>query len=188
MYLFFDTETTGLPKRWNAPATDFNNWPRLVQIAWILYDEKGNELRRADYIIKPEGFFIPKEAESIHGISNERASMEGILLKRALTEFLTAMKKCAILVAHNMSFDEKIVEAEFLREKMKYDLRIKKICTKLSSTNFCRLPGNYGYKWPSLTQLHNKLFGADFENAHNASSDVKICAKCFFELKRLGVL
>lgn len=27
MYLFFDTETTGLPKRWNAPVTDLENWP-----------------------------------------------------------------------------------------------------------------------------------------------------------------
>ena len=44
MYLFFDTETTGLPKRWNAPVTDLENWPRLVQLAWIMYDDRGNML------------------------------------------------------------------------------------------------------------------------------------------------
>lgn len=189
MYLFFDTETTGLPKRWNAPAADFNNWPRLVQIAWLFSDDGGHEIGSADYIIKPDGFLIPKEAENIHGISNERAIMEGVPLVNALSEFLAAMKKCEILVAHNMSFDEKIVEAEFLREKLEYDLRdIKKICTKITSTEFCQLPGNYGFKWPSLPELHNKLFGSGFEDAHNALSDVKICAKCFFKLKRLGVL
>jgi hypothetical protein len=36
MYLFFDTETTGLPKSWKAPVTDVNNWPRLVQLAFLL--------------------------------------------------------------------------------------------------------------------------------------------------------
>jgi len=35
MYLFFDTETTGLPKNWKAPIEDLNNWPRLVQLAWL---------------------------------------------------------------------------------------------------------------------------------------------------------
>ena len=31
-YLFFDTETTGLPANWQAPMSDLENWPRLVQI------------------------------------------------------------------------------------------------------------------------------------------------------------
>jgi len=35
MYLFFDTETTGLPKKWKAPITDLDNWPRLVQLAYL---------------------------------------------------------------------------------------------------------------------------------------------------------
>lgn len=59
MYLFFDTETTGLPKRWNAPVTDLENWPRLVQLAWIMYDDRGNMLESRDVIVKPEGFTIP---------------------------------------------------------------------------------------------------------------------------------
>lgn len=42
MYLFFDTETTGLPKNYKAPASDSDNWPRLVQIAWSIYDAEGN--------------------------------------------------------------------------------------------------------------------------------------------------
>ena len=68
MYLFFDTETTGLPKNWNAPITDLNNWPRLVQLAYLCYDNEGNELSRGDFIVKPEGFTIPRDASRIHGI------------------------------------------------------------------------------------------------------------------------
>lgn len=53
MFLLFETETNGLPKNGKAPVTEVSNWPRLVQIAWILYDEAGNELERKDYLIKP---------------------------------------------------------------------------------------------------------------------------------------
>ena len=52
MYLFFDTETTGLPKNWKAPVTDVNNWPRMVQLAWETYDVQGNLLARNNHIIK----------------------------------------------------------------------------------------------------------------------------------------
>lgn len=56
MFLFFDTETTGLPQRWNAPITDLDNWPRMVQLAWIMCDEKGNIIEERSDIVKPEGF------------------------------------------------------------------------------------------------------------------------------------
>ena len=77
MYLFFDTETTGLPRNWKAPVTDLNNWPRMVQIAWILCDDKGNRVESADYIIKPENFVIPQDASRVHGITTEKAINEG---------------------------------------------------------------------------------------------------------------
>lgn len=67
MYLFFDTETTGLPKRWNAPVTDLENWPRLVQLAWIMYDDRGNMLESRDVIVKPEGFTILRKFRGCMG-------------------------------------------------------------------------------------------------------------------------
>ena len=82
MFLIFDTETTGLPKRWNAPITDTDNWPRAIQIAWQLHDAMGNCLEHQDYLIKPEGFNIPYDAEKIHGISTELAQEKGFLTIR----------------------------------------------------------------------------------------------------------
>ena len=58
MYIIFDTETTGLPKRWDAPVTDTSNWPRCVQVAWQLHDDMGRLLEHRDYIVRPEGFNI----------------------------------------------------------------------------------------------------------------------------------
>ena len=60
MYLFFDTETTGLPKNWKAPVTDLSNWPRLVQLAYLLTDGERKKIYGGDFIIKPVGFTIPE--------------------------------------------------------------------------------------------------------------------------------
>lgn len=187
MYLFFDTETTGLPKNWKAPITDLNNWPRLVQLAYLLYDANGKHIDGGDFIIKPFGFTIPLEASKIHGISTEKAMEEGKDLKKVLEDFHSLINESQHLVAHNMSFDEKIVGAEFLRNNMQNSIETKKkICTMQSTTQFCALNGPYGYKWPKLSELHIKLFGTDFEEAHNAAVDITATAKCFWELKRLG--
>lgn len=187
MYLFFDTETTGLPKNWKAPVTDLNNWPRLVQLAFLYYDNSGNKITEGDFIIKPEGFTIPADASRIHGISNEKAINEGKQLRVVLQNFQSLISQAVVLVAHNMSFDEKIVGAEFLRVGMPNTIPSKrKICTMESTTNFCALDGPYGYKWPKLSELHYKLFRTGFNEAHNAAVDITATAKCFWELKRIG--
>lgn len=187
MYLFFDTETTGLPKSWKAPVTDLNNWPRLVQLAYLFYDESGKKITGGDVIIKPNGFTIPLESSKIHGITTERAEREGKPILEVLHDFQSLISEANYLVAHNMSFDEKIVGAEFLRNGMSDTVAAKnRICTMLSTTNFCQLVGPYGYKWPKLQELHYTLFREGFEEAHNAAVDIEITAKCFWELRRLG--
>ncbi|MFZ4399542.1 MAG: exonuclease domain-containing protein [Bacteroidales bacterium] len=187
MYLFFDTETTGLPRNWKAPVSDLSNWPRMVQLAYLYFDINGKIIENGDYIIKPEGFIIPAEASRIHGITTERAMLEGKPLLNVLQNFISLIDEAMVLVAHNMSFDEKILGAEFLRSKMQNNIPDKKkICTMQSSTDFCAISGPYGYKWPKLSELHFKLFKTGFEEAHNAAADIQATAKCFWELKRLG--
>jgi DNA polymerase III subunit epsilon len=189
MYLFFDTETTGLPKSWKAPVTNVNNWPRMVQLAYLLYNSEGVELESSNFIIQPNGFTIPAEVSKIHGISTARAIKEGHPIITVLETFQLAIKKADFLVAHNMPFDEKIVGAEFLRHQLKDATATKnKICTMEAGTHFCKLPGRYGYKWPKLSELHYKLFHTNFQDAHNAAVDIGITAKCFWELKKRGVL
>ena len=99
MYLIFDTETTGLPRNWSAPITDTDNWPRCIQIAWQLHDAMGNLIEREDYLVKPEGFNIPYDAERIHGISTELAEEQGIDLKDVLEKFNNALSKAKFIVA-----------------------------------------------------------------------------------------
>jgi DNA polymerase III epsilon subunit-like protein len=190
-YLFFDTETTGLPKNWNAPVTDLQNWPRLVQLAFV-YFKDGFEVESKDYIIKPEGFVIPDDVAKVHGINTQMANEKGVALQIALNEFASLLERADFVVAHNMSFDEKIIGAEFLRKNMiNYLDKKQAICTKEISTNFCAIPSSSGFKefkWPKLSELHTKLFGADFANSHNAFGDVIATAKCFWEMKNRGII
>lgn len=189
MYLFFDTETVGLPRNWKAPVTDLSNWPRLVQLAYQIYDSKGNKLYEIDHIIKPNGFTIPTDASEIHGITTQRAINEGKDLSAVLKEFHGFVNSSDYLIAHNMSFDEKIMGAELLRNGFSNIIQSKnKICTMHSTTDFCAIPGYYGNKWPKLSELHYKLFGYEFEEAHNALVDISATAKCFWELKKIGVI
>jgi DNA polymerase III epsilon subunit-like protein len=189
MYLFFDTETTGLPKKYNAPADDFDNWPRLVQVAWILFDEEGEEITSSSYIIKPDGFVIPKESSLIHGITHKRAIKEGCDLVNVLSEFESLVEQADYLIAHNIDFDEKIMGSELLRSGNLNCFNNKnKFCTMRASTNYCAISSQYGYKWPKLEELHYKLFATNFEEAHNALVDIQITAKCFWEMKRRGLI
>jgi DNA polymerase III epsilon subunit-like protein len=188
MYLFFDTETTGLPKSFKAPMTDLDNWPRLVQIAWQNYSGEGELLESFSYIIKPEGFIISEEVAKIHRVTQERALKEGKNLKEVLIKFVEHLKKNEFAVAHNFSFDENIVGAELLRAEMEnIFFKVRKICTMKGTVDICKIPSRNGYKWPTLTELHKILFNKDFPDAHDALVDVKALADCFFELKNRGL-
>ena len=40
----------------------------------------------------------------------------------------------------------------------------------------------------TLSEHHIKLFGEDFEDAHDALVDISITGKCFWELRNRGVI
>jgi len=189
LYLFFDTETTGLPGDQYAPASDTTNWPRIVQIAWALIDEDENLSSAQSFLVRPDGFEIPADATSHHGITTEAARLNGVEILDALVAFRKDANCAQTVIAHNIPFDVGVVGAEFARAYLKNPLAgMVEHCTMRYATDFCQLKGRGGYKWPSLTELHNHLFGADFDSAHDATADVRACAKCFFELKRRGVV
>jgi len=188
MYLLFDTETTGLPRSWNAKMEDVNNWPRLVQIAWLEYDEDGKEISKGDYIIKPEGYVIPKEAARIHKIDTELACSVGDKMRDVLNVLSALISKSKFLVAHNINFDINVVGAEFIREYIKSDMLEKKqICTMNAGVDLCKIPGKTKYKFPKLSELYRKLFDEGFSEAHNAAADIEATGRCFWEMKRLGL-
>ena len=189
MYLIFDTETTGLPKKWNAPISDINNWPRCVQLAWQIHDNLGNCIESKDFLIKPDGYNIPYDSQKIHGISTELAERDGHDLLEVLTQFNEAVKNSKFIIGHNVKFDLNIMGCEFYRLKVKNNLEVSKIldtCYEKTAT-LCEIPGGRGgkYKFPTLTELHSYLFSTSFADAHNATADVEATTRCFLELIRI---
>ena len=191
MFLVFDTETTGLPKKWNAPVSDVDNWPRCVQLAWQLHDSKGDLISNHNYIINPENFDIPYEAEKIHGISTDLSRKIGKNINEVLDLFISDFNKAGFLVGHNLKFDINIIGSELFRIGNKIDISEKDVldtCSELTA-NVCKLPGGRGgkFKFPTLIEIYSNLFDEKFSEAHNASADVEANARVFFELVRIGV-
>lgn len=190
--LFFDTETTGLVLNYSAPLTDDKNWPRLVELAYIVADENGEIIKEANCIIKPVGFEIPQEATDIHGISQAQALEVGRDLHTVLTEFDADVVVADLIVGHNIRYDRQIIGAEFHRAKMDDVLHFKpRICTMQTSTKYCNIPkknGKGGAKWPSLVELYAIIFNGDTFDAHGSKNDVTATMLAFYELIQRGVI
>ncbi|MDD4136654.1 MAG: 3'-5' exonuclease [Methanoregula sp.] len=191
MLLFIDTETTGLPKYSYKDPTE--KWPRVVQLAWSLYDNDGNRESQESYIIYPTDFIIPMDSARIHGITTERAKAEGTSLYKVLPKFNADVEKAETIIAHNLDFDLPIVHTEFMRCRLETNLLAKQtVCTMKPReiVSWCRIPkaSGYGYKWPTLTELHLQLFQEEFTGSHNAGADVEACARCYFALRKRGII
>ena len=188
--LFFDTETDGLPIEYpDNGSIAPEDWPHIVQLAWLMTDDVGSVLSSGSRIIQPLGFTIPEDAVAVHGITTEYALEHGEPRKKVMTKFRNVLNKANLIVAHNIVFDANVVAAEMARSGLACDIMYKNaFCTMVGTTDLCKLPfpndvSPYGnYKWPKLTELHQFLFGKDFSGAHDALADVRATARCFWEL------
>jgi DNA polymerase III subunit epsilon len=182
MIVFFDCETTGLPRNFAAPAADTDNWPRLVELALLVFDADGHELDSIQWIVYPDGYEIPAQAAAIHGITTQIAKEKGRPIEIVLAEAGRYFMRAEVVVAHNIAFDEKIVGAEYIRARMEDPLLGKAAyCTMNESKAQLNL-----FKRPKLIELHQALFGEGFDGAHGAMADIEATARCYWELKRLA--
>lgn len=182
MYLFVDTETSGI-----STATS-----RSVQIAWVLTDTCGRAVIEKCQIIRPEGFEIEPGAARVHGISQARANFEGLPIRDVLLDLKKSLDLADILIGHNIQFDVSILENDARAAKIGLTLHdFPKFCTMKGSAKWCeiaKLNGKSGFKWPTLSELHRRCLGHDFEGAHDALNDVQATKRCFFKLLELDVI
>lgn len=199
-YLVFDTETTGLPIDRYAPPDDFKNWPYVVQIAWLLFDDEHKLIEYKNFYLR-QSIEIPADATNIHGITTEMMLEQGIEPSNVYADFKKAIDNTEYLIAHNIDFDISVVHCEFLRSGMKWDFPDNRmLCTMKTGIIFCKIPPqrNGEYKWPKLTELYQKCFYPEYSmkifpdetsssNVHSANIDAALTAQCFFKLKELGL-
>jgi DNA polymerase III epsilon subunit-like protein len=133
-----------------------------------------------------------------HGFSTEKCEAVGMPLPEALAMFAADLESCDYLVSHNMDYDFNVLGAEMMRYKARAKRTIK-LCTKEAATDFCAIPfpgqrpGHWNqykprYKWPKLSELHEKLFGQAMVGGHQAGEDVTALKNCFFKMRELGII
>lgn len=194
MFLFFDTETTGLPV-YQSPQDD-RCQPHIVQLAALLTENDGTERSSFSLIVRPpEGVIIPDGAAAVHGITTEIANCCSVSAVTALSMLarLSGVADRPILVAHNLKFDRWLVECGIARNGLSLDVfnGAETFCTMEAAAPIVNLPptermvaaGFNKPKPPKLEEAYRFFMGKDLENAHDAMGDVRGCRDVFFALR-----
>ena len=183
--LFIDTETSDLPKDWNAPYSREGNWPYIVQIAWLVYTYEGELVKTENHYIRDTDYHITERSHSIHNIGtaflSEKGEERGAVMEVLRQDLL---KYNPLVVGHFMQLDYHMVGVGFHRAGLENPLpRLDTFCTMQLTASFLRLAPSRGLK---LGELYERLFHKRMKNEHDALVDAKITAECFFELRKLG--
>ena len=183
--LFIDTETTGIPKDWNAPYSDNNSWPCSVQVAWGIYTKEGEEVKTVNYYVRDDDFKISPASIKIHGITHAFLKEHGVPREEVLTHLAADLKEYQpLVVAHYMQLDYHMVGVCFHRAGMYNPLpELPLFCTMQASSSFLL---HSHQRFLRLGEMYERLFNAPLEHQHNAMVDARATAKCFFELMKRG--
>ena len=186
-FLFFDTETTGLPKdRHIPPHTQAHNWPDIVSLSWVVMTADKKMVKARHALIRPLDWTIPADSIVIHGITNAMANEDGHELHEVLEDFIQDMAGCQYVVSHSFSFDRNVVEnaAIWKAKRPKRILWKNDICTAEEGKDITKIPfESGGYKYPRLAVLYETLTGhAPTLTLHNSLNDTIILAELFWHL------
>lgn len=192
--LFYDTETSGLPL-FREPS-DHPDQPHIVQLGACLVDaDERRVISSIDLIVRPDGWEIPQEVANVHGITTEYAQKVGVP-ERLTVQALLDLERAAIYrVAHNESFDARILRIACMRFQDldiadAWKVRAAK-CTAQMSTPILALPptermravGRTHHKTPNLGEAYRFFTGRELVGAHSAMVDVRACMDVFFAIQ-----
>lgn len=181
--LFVDTETSGVPDSLNAPISDLKNWPFVLQLAWIVYDRDGNEIKQENHFIYEEDIYIKDSSIKIHGITKDSLKTKGKDRKIVMKLFANDLRRFKpVIVGHFIEFDSKMLQVAFFRSGLKNILsKHRHFCTMRATTEYTRFQN---HQYPKLNELYETLFSEKLENNHDALVDAQATARCFLELWR----
>lgn len=188
--LFFDTETTGLPL-FKEPS-EHPAQPHIVQLGALLVDLDTRIVHSTiDLIVQPDGWEIPEDVAAIHGITTEYANEVGVPEKHIIELFL-ALGAGRTHVAHNSTFDERIIRIALMRffgEEKANEFKARTFkCTQRIATPILKLPPTPkmvaarmpGPKSANLREAYEYFMGKQLEDAHSAMADARGCMEVFF--------
>ncbi|WP_423146062.1 exonuclease domain-containing protein [Rubrolithibacter danxiaensis] len=185
--LFIDTEASGAPANWNTPFFKEEEWPHIVQIAWIVYDKAKHEIKAANYYICDNDFQIEPAAYKIHGLTKSFLAENGERRKEVIKQLSQDLKKYKpLVIGHFLELDTALINVEYYRTGQKNQLKeLPVFCTMQATKHLSR---NLKQKYLSLNELYQFLFSKNFEGQHNALADAQATAECFFKLLEKGLI
>ena len=191
----YDTETTGLPL-FRDPSDDPRQ-PHLVDICILAYSADGALVESFEAMVRPDGWVIPAEVTAIHGISNEMAMDLGIPESEALDGFMAIHDRAGLRVAHNISFDDRIMRIALSRYRGKEAADAFKTtpgyCTCQNSKNLVQCPptakmiaAGFGrqFKVPTVAEALRHFTGEELVGGHRARPDTDACARVYFAMNQ----
>ena len=158
----FDTETTGC-----------TTYDEICQIAAAEYEHGALSRTFARYIC-PTCEMNPW-AEAVHGLSMDFLSEHGLEPEEAMLQFFEFVGDDVLLVAHNATFDMRMVRQECRKFGLAFAPRGVETCDTLTLSRRLRpdLPSH------KLSYLIGAL-DIDGVNSHDALDDALACAGVFF--------
>lgn len=189
-FLLFDTSANGKPLSYAASSRDTSNWPRMFHLCWQLMNEKGQILESRNDLILPQDFSISAELEQRHKVTMTSLKETGVPIKESIEAFMEVMQKADMVFSHNLAFNQGVVTAEADRANV-----IEKFssadayCLMQETTYYCAIRGKRGkLKWPSLPELHKRIFNKSYNNPSHAEADVNALGRCFIVMYKTKVL
>jgi DNA polymerase-3 subunit epsilon len=154
-------------------------------------------------LIKPNGWTIPDDVAALTGITTATCEAYGVPIDTALANFIELWMRADERVAHNESFDMRMVRIELVRHAhysgqavgelpfADYWKAAPAFCTQSKSTKLINLPptekmlraGRNTPKSPNLAEAYKFFTGRELENAHTADADMRACKDVYFGLR-----
>lgn len=181
MILVLDTETSHFKGR-------------IMQLAYSRHNSWSDELltETNEYLWHDEPYEVHEDAFAVHGLTYDHCQRNGIDARGSLRDAVYFLNEAETIVGHKLQFDLAMIGKECFRYGVKFDYSMtdpRMVCTMAKSKSFCNLKDIKGRpKYPSLSELYYRLFGESMVGAHDALNDVRATAKCFFELRKRGLI
>lgn len=185
LLLAYKTETTGLPV-YKLPSSDPSQ-PHLVQIAALLVDTETRQVvEELDVIVHPDGWTIPDDSVTLHGITTDHALEHGIAEVKALDRLMALHELAAERVAHVESFDMRMVRIALKRYRGDAPADVWKEAPAQCTGKLAKTVMGLN-KMPKLAEAHQALTGTPMRGAHTAMGDALACMAVFFACKDAAI-
>ncbi|MBT9393728.1 3'-5' exonuclease [Hymenobacter sp. NST-14] len=185
--LFLDTETTGLPTSWNRPYARPRHWPAIAQLGWQVFTVEGQLIRQDQAYLRVPPGRMTAAAEAVHGLTEAFLAQHGQAPAAVLARLLADLERYQPrVVGHFLRLDFHVIGAALAGAGLPNPLPgLPQFCT-MRITQDARL-GSPGRQL-RLQELHQELFREALARQHDAAVDAAATARCFFELRRRGLI